>query len=111
MIVAANRCYFGLLKYFKSSLISRTTKILVEPDLTYASETWPTKADEKVLLLFERKILCKIYGPTKYVELCRRRANQDLYKDAHIVQVIKLGRLRWAGHLPERTFWNHPKMS
>jgi hypothetical protein len=40
----ANRCYYGLLKHFKSRLLTSETKIrlyttLVKPILTYGSET------------------------------------------------------------------------
>jgi sorting nexin-29 len=68
-LVAANRAYFGLLGHFKSRLLSRQTKLiiyktLVRPVLTYASETWAiAKAEERLLELFERKILCRIVGP------------------------------------------------
>jgi hypothetical protein len=41
----ANRCYYGLLKHFKSRLLTRETKCrlyttLVKPVLTHSSETW-----------------------------------------------------------------------
>jgi tRNA splicing ligase len=67
-ILSANRCFHGLRKRFKSHLISRKTKttlceVLVRPVATYTSETWTlTKADERAVGLFERKILRSIFG-------------------------------------------------
>jgi hypothetical protein len=59
----ANRCYYGLLKHFKSRLLTRETKcrlhtMLLRPVLTYASQTWTlTQSDIAHLNTFERKIL------------------------------------------------------
>jgi hypothetical protein len=52
--------------------------------------------------VFERRILRAIYGPTKEGDEWRIRNNKelhDLYKDEDIVMLIKLGWLRWAGHV------------
>ncbi|VVC42633.1 Hypothetical protein CINCED_3A010975, partial [Cinara cedri] len=52
-LIAANRCYFGLLSLFKSKLLSRKSKVtlykvLVRPIALYASSTWATtKSDQK----------------------------------------------------------------
>jgi hypothetical protein len=60
----ANRCYYGLLKHFKSYLLTRETKCelyttLVRPVVACASETWTlTQSDTS-----ERKILREIFGP------------------------------------------------
>ena len=68
-LIAANRSYFGLKSQFKSQLLSRKTKILlyktlVRPILTYDTETWTTiKNDEKRQIIFERKILHRIFDP------------------------------------------------
>jgi sorting nexin-29 len=65
---AANRCFYALRTLFKSRLLSRKTKkhlyiSYIRPVLTYACATWiTTKGDDEKLLLFERKILRKIYG-------------------------------------------------
>jgi hypothetical protein len=61
--LSANRCFRGI----KSHLISRKTKmmykILVRPVLTFASETWTlSKTDERLLSLFERRVLRCIFG-------------------------------------------------
>jgi hypothetical protein len=68
-IQAANKCYFGLTKLLKSRVISKNLKsqiyqTLIKPVVTYGSETWTLrKKDENALLVFERKVLRKIYGP------------------------------------------------
>jgi hypothetical protein len=104
----ANRCYYGLLKHFKSCLLTRETKCrlyttLVRPVLTYASETWMlTQSDIAHLNTFERKILKKISGPIQEKGEWRPRYNEELYQlytSSDIVSTIKSGRLRWAGHI------------
>jgi hypothetical protein len=56
-----------------------------------------------MLRIFERRILLKrIYGPVKESGIWRSRYNHELYKlynEPDIVKVIKVGRLRWLGHL------------
>lgn len=108
----ANRCYYGLLKYFKSRLLTHNTKIrlyktLVKPVLMYGSETWVlTKTDILKLHIFERKILRKIYGPINDNGTWRLRYNAELYqlyKSPDIVASIRISRLRWAGHIQRMT--------
>uniref|UniRef100_A0A0K8SN56 Reverse transcriptase domain-containing protein n=1 Tax=Lygus hesperus TaxID=30085 RepID=A0A0K8SN56_LYGHE len=107
-LIAANRCYFGLVRHFKSRNVSRSTKVLlyktlVRPVLTYGSETWTLSAATiKSLEVFERKILRRIFGPVRDGERWRARYNQEIYQlfdDQQIVGFIKCGRLRWAGHV------------
>jgi hypothetical protein len=107
-LAAGNRCYYGLLRHLRSRLISRKTKVLIyktliRPVLTYASESWTlTKKDENTLLVFERKILRKIFGPTCDRGRWRIRYNhelQALYAEPNIVQFIKIQRLQWLGHV------------
>lgn len=107
-ITLANRCYFGLSKQMRSRNISRATKItlyksLILPVLTYGAEAWVmSTADEKMLGVFERKILRKIFGPVREGGEFRRRLNDELYqiyKQNDIVRQLKIQRLRWAGHV------------
>lgn len=110
-IMLANRCYFGLSKYLRNRNLSRITKIrlyrtLIIPVLMYGSETWTlTKRDESLLMIFERKILRKIYGAIQEDGMWRRRYNFEIYNiyrqagNKDIVTTIKIGRLRWAGHV------------
>lgn len=109
-IVAANKCYFGLVRQMKSRALSRTTKVrlyktLIRPVLTYGSESWTiTKAQENQILRFERKIMRKIFGAIfdPIESAWRIRTNKEiseLYNDCDVVQFIRVGRLRWAGHV------------
>lgn len=107
-ISAANRCFFGLAKHFRSRYLSSRTKVnlyktLVRPVLTYGSEAWAlTKTDINRLLIFERSIMRRIFGPVREGHVWRRRRNaelSELYGDIDIVKFVKLGRLRWAGHV------------
>jgi hypothetical protein len=68
-ILAGNRTYFATISLFRSRLLSRATKILlyktpIRPVVSYGAEAWTmTKKEEQALLIFERKIFRRIYGP------------------------------------------------
>ena len=66
-------------------------------------QTWTvTSKMEKMLMTWERKILRKIYGPTKENGQRRIKTNEELmtkYKAPDIVNVIKIRRLEWLGHV------------
>jgi len=65
------KAYYANLKLFKSRLVTKSSKLklyrkVIKPIVTYASETWVLRENIiKKLLLFERKILRGIFGPTK----------------------------------------------
>jgi hypothetical protein len=69
----------------------------------YGAETWTlTSKIEKMLMTWERKILRKIYGPTKENGQWRIKTKAELitkYKSKDIVTVIKIRRLEWLGHV------------
>ena len=71
--------------------------------MTYASETWVLKeAIIQKLLVFERKILRKIFGPTKENQIWRIKTNEELdklIKHKNIIDHIKAQRLSWFGHI------------
>jgi hypothetical protein len=71
--------------------------------VTYGAETWTvTNKTEKMLMTWERKIMTKIYGPTKGNGQWRIKTNLELmtkYKSQDIVTVIKIRRLEWIGHV------------
>jgi len=49
----ANRAYYGLQNHMKSRIISRNTKTLIRPVLTYGAETWVlSKQDEHYLSIY-----------------------------------------------------------
>jgi hypothetical protein len=57
---------------------------------------------ERGLMTWERKILRKIYGPTYENGYWRIKMNQEIYnkfKFPNIVNVIKVCRLEWLGHV------------
>jgi hypothetical protein len=58
-----------------------------------------------MLMTWERKILGKIYGPTKENGQWRNKTNEELmtkYKTPDIVSIIKFRRLEWLGHVVRR---------
>jgi hypothetical protein len=56
-------------------------KVLVRPVLFDASENWPlSRLDERLLNIFERRILRYIFGPVEENGTWRRRYNHELYK-------------------------------
>jgi hypothetical protein len=59
--------------------------------VTYASETWVLKeAIIQKLLVFERKILRKIFGPTKENQIWRVKTNEELVKLIKLKNIINL---------------------
>ena len=71
--------------------------------MTYASETWVLKETViQKLLVFERKILRRIFGPTKENQIWRDKTNEELdklIKHKSIINYIKAQRLSWFGHV------------
>jgi len=72
--------------------------------VTYASETWVLKENIiQKLLVFERKILRGVFGPTKENQTWRIKNNEELkkklIKHGNIVNHIKAQRLSWFGHI------------
>lgn len=107
-LASGNRAFFGLHKLFRSRTLGRKVKCtlyrtLVRPVVTYGSETWSmTKRDEQDLMAFEHKILRRIFGGVREANRWRRRMNHELdalFGQPSIVRAIKIGRLRWLGHV------------
>jgi hypothetical protein len=72
--------------------------------ITYTCETWVLKGTVKnKLMAFERKVLRKIFGPTKERDGTWRIKTNDeideLIKHKNIINDIKAQRLSWFGHL------------
>ena len=86
-------------KYSKLKLY-RTIK---RPIVTYASETWMLKETTiQKLLVFERKILRRMFVPTNENQIWRIITNEELdklIKHKNIVNYIKAQRLSWFGHV------------
>ena len=71
--------------------------------ILYGCECWTmTKSIENNLLIFERKILRKIFGAVFEHGVWRSMYNHEIYRkfrQPDIVKVIKSHRIRWLGHL------------
>ena len=107
-IVLGTKAYYANLRFFKSKLVTKNSKLklyrsVIRPIVTYASETWVLKESSiQKLLVFERKILRKIFGPTKENQLWRIKTNDELdklIKHHNIINHIKVLRLGWFGHV------------
>jgi hypothetical protein len=77
---------------------------LVRPLVTYACETWVLKENIKTKLrVFERKVLRRIYGPTKVSDgTWRIKSNEELNKlivNKYVINYIKAQRRAWFGHV------------
>ena len=77
-------------KYLKLKLYGTVIRTIV----TYDSETWVLKETViQKLLLFERKILRRIFGPTKENKIWRVKTNEELeklIKHKNIINYIKI---------------------
>ena len=117
-IVAGGRAYYAAIKIFRSRLLSRTTKLklyktLIRPIVTYGSEAWTmSDKDENSLLVFERRILRRIFGAKCVAGVWKIRTNGELdllIEGENIVRFIKAQRLRWIGHVQRMPDCRAPK--
>jgi hypothetical protein len=108
-ISLGNKAFYANQDLFKSKLVTKNSKLrmyqtLVRPVVTYACETWVLKENIKTKLrLFERKVLRRIYGPTKEKDgTLRIKSNEELNRptgNKNIINYIKAQRLAWFGHI------------
>jgi hypothetical protein len=89
-------------------LLSRATtillyKTLIRPLVSFGEEAWTmTKKDEQAILVFERKIFRRIYGPKYENWEWKSRTNRELEemsKGENLVKWTKGKRISWLGHL------------
>ena len=70
-------------KFFISRLVTKSSKLklyrtVIRPIVTYASKTWVLKETTiQKLLVFERKILRRIFGPKKENQIWRIKTNEE----------------------------------
>ena len=94
-ILAGNRTYFAAVSLFRSRLLSRATKIilyktLIRPVGSCGAEVWTlTKKEEQALLIFERKIFRRIYGPKYGNGEWKSRTNRELEEMSKGENVVK----------------------
>ncbi|XP_043064084.1 uncharacterized protein LOC122320073 [Drosophila ficusphila] len=78
-------------------------KKLILPVLLYGAACWTVvPSDAAALGVFERKILCKIFGPFCVGDAYRIGLNQELYElygDVDVVSRVKIHRLHWLVHI------------
>jgi len=107
-IALGTKAYYANLKFCKSRLVTKYSKLklyrtVIRPVVTYASETWVLKETViQKLLVFERKILRRIFRPTKENQIWRVKTNEGLdklIKHKNIINYIKAQRLSWFGHV------------
>jgi len=109
-LMSGNACYHSVQNLLSSRLSSKNLKIelyrtVILPVVLYGCETWSlTLREEMKLRLFENMVLRRIFGLRRDEVMgeWRRLHNEelnDLYSSPHLVQVIKLRRMRWAGHV------------
>jgi hypothetical protein len=77
---------------------------IIRPIVTYACETWVLRETTKnKLMVFERKLLMKIFGHTKERDCTWIIKTYDeldkLIRHMNIINYIKAQRLIWFGHL------------
>ena len=104
-----NKAYNANQFLFKSRLVSKKLKVklywsIIRPTVTYGCETWVLKETIKTkLMIYEKKVLRKIFGPTKERDgTWRIKTNYELDKlirHKNIINYIKAQRLSWFGHL------------
>jgi hypothetical protein len=105
-----NACYCSVQNMLPSCLLSKNIKItiyktIILPMVLYGYESWPlTLRDEHKLRVLENIVLRIIFGPKRdeKTEGWRNLHNEELCNlcsSPGIIRMIKLRRMRWAGHV------------
>jgi hypothetical protein len=72
------------------------------PAVQYGCETWSlTVREEHKLREFENRVLRRIFGPMRNTVMggCRKLGLHNFYSSPSMIIIIKLRRMRWAGHV------------
>jgi hypothetical protein len=109
-LYSGNACYHSVQNLLSSRLLSenvkiRIYKIILLPVVMYECETSSlTLREEHRLMVFENRVLMRIFGPERgeVTGEWRKLHNEelrDLYSSPSIIRILKLKRMRWAGHV------------
>ena len=103
-----NVCYHSVQNLLSSSLLSKNRKIKIYRTILlpvlYGCENWSlTLREERRLMVFENRVVRRKFGPkrdevTGKLRKLHEEELIDLYS-LNIVQVIKLRKMRWEGHV------------
>ena len=106
-IMKGNKALHANRTLFKSNLVSMNSKLklywsVIRPIVAYGCESWVLKESViQRLSVFERKILGKIYGPTKEDDgnwrIKTNKELDELIKHRNIINYVKVQRLSWFG--------------
>ena len=96
MIILRNNLY--------GKLLTKKSKLRMYQTLVRPVKTWVLKENTKTKLrVFERKVLRRIYRPTKESDgTWRIKSNEELNRligNKNIINYIKAQRLAWFGHV------------
>jgi hypothetical protein len=84
-----------------------TARNIILPVVLYGCETWSLTLREKQRLrLLGNTVLRRMFRPKREEDASWRKLHNDmlhgLYSSPNIVRVIKLRRMRWAGHVARK---------
>jgi hypothetical protein len=107
---SGNACYHSVQNLLSPRLLSKNVKIsiyktIILPVVQYGCEMWSqTVKEEHKLRVFENRVLRRIFGPKRagMTGGWRKLYNEELlnlYSSPSIIRIIKLRRMRWAGHM------------
>jgi hypothetical protein len=107
---SGSACYYSVPNILSSSLLSINIKITkyrttILPVILYGCETWSlTLREDCRLRVLENTVLRRLFGPkrdevTRKWRKLRNEELNDLHSSSTITWLIKLKRMRWAGHV------------
>jgi hypothetical protein len=107
---SGNACYHSVQNLLFSRLLPKNLKIriyktIILPVVLYWCETWAlTLREEHRLRVFENRVLRRLFGPKRdeVTGEWRKLHNEelrDLYSSPSIIRIIRMRRMRWAGHV------------
>jgi hypothetical protein len=109
-LISGNACYHSVQNLLSSRLLSKNVKVRIYKTINFpvvlcGCETWSlTVREEHKLRVYENRVLRRIFEPKRggVTGGWRKLNNEELhnlYSSPSIIRIIKLRRMRWAGHL------------